>query len=163
MSSFDPTERRIDVTCRRSPEFPRSPALLTRLIRHLSKRQLDEANHVLKRWGINQPEYNLLMMLYGTEGNMLTPSELGEAAGEKLANITRLTNGLCERGLLQREPSDEDRRKISLSLSPQGAAMIDSLLPAITELLLRQTRGLGAAEQRQLEKLLKKLLAGLEG
>ena len=112
MNSFLPTEQRLAVTCRRYPAFPREPALLVRLVKHLHKRLHDDANAALKPWGINHPEYNLLMMLYGTEGHALHPSQLAEAAGEKPANITRLTNELCEKGLIERTASEDDRRKL---------------------------------------------------
>jgi len=122
-----------------------------------------QANAVLKPWGINHAEYNLLMMVYGTEEQALTPSQIGDAAGEKLANVTRLTDGLCAKGLLRRKPSEEDRRKIVLSLSAKGVAAVEGFLPAISDLLNRQLGTLDGGEQRQLEKLLKKMLAGLDG
>lgn len=37
---------------------------------------------MLRPYGINHPEYNLLMMLYGTESNAMHPTELADAAGE---------------------------------------------------------------------------------
>ena len=162
MSSFLPTEQRLQVTCRQHPAFPREPAVLVRLIKHIYKRVHDDANALLKPWDINHPEYNLLMMLYGTDGYTLNPSQLAEAAGEKSANITRLTNELCDKGLIERTASDEDRRKIALSLSKAGIAMIESFLPDICTLLERQTAGLQAREMAQLEKLLKKFLGQLE-
>ena len=85
---------------------------------------------MLKPFGLNHPEYNLLMMLYGTPGGVLNPSQLADAAGEKSANITRLTNRLCEQGLIARTASAEDRRKIALTLTPEGEALIERLLPA---------------------------------
>jgi len=163
MSSFSPTEQRIDVTCGRYPAFPRAPAMLVRLVKHIYKQVHDQANAVLKPWGINHAEYNLLMMVYGTEEQALTPSQIGDAAGEKLANVTRLTDGLCAKGLLRRKPSEEDRRKIVLSLSAKGVAAVEGFLPAISDLLNRQLGTLDGGEQRQLEKLLKKMLAGLDG
>ena len=162
MSSFRSTEQRLAVTCRRHPAFPREPAVLVRLIKQIYKRVHDDANALLKPWNINHPEYNLLMMLYGTEGYTLTPSQLAEAAGEKSANITRLTNELCSKGLIERTASDEDRRKIALTLSKAGIAMIESFLPGICTLLERQASGLQPREMAQLEKLLKKFLDQLE-
>ena len=162
MSSFLPTERRLTITCQRHPAFPREPAVLVRLIKQIYKRVHDDANALLKPWGINHPEYNLLMMLYGTDGYTLNPSQLAEAAGEKSANITRLTNELCDKGLIERSASDEDRRKIALTLSKPGIAMIESFLPDICSLLERQTAGLQSRELVQLEKLLKKFLDRLE-
>lgn len=161
MSSFAPTEQRLAVTCQRHPPFPREPAVLVRLVKHIYKRLHDQANAALKPFGLNHPEYNLLMMLYGTPGEGLNPSQLADAAGEKSANITRLTNGLCERGLIERTASAEDRRRIALTLTAEGEVLIERLLPAICDLLGRQVVHLDDGEQAQLEQLLKKMLAGL--
>jgi len=162
MSSFAPTEQRLAVTCRQYPAFPREPAVVVRLVKHIHKRVHDDANALLKPFGINHPEYNLLMMLYGTQGYTLNPSQLAEAAGEKSANITRLTDGLCTKGLIERTSSDEDRRKVALTLTGAGLALIKGFLPGICELLSRQTETLQPRELAQLEKLLKKFLDGLE-
>ncbi|MGC1547922.1 MAG: MarR family transcriptional regulator [Rhodanobacter sp.] len=162
MSSFTPTEQRLDITCRRHPAFPRQPAVLMRLVKHIYKRVHDDANASLKPWGISHPEYNILMMMYGTEGYTLNPSQLGDAAGEKSANITRLTNQLCDKGLMERTGSDEDRRKVTLTLTAAGIALIEDFLPEIVDLLDRQTGGMSHTEQAQLERLLKKFLDQLE-
>ncbi|GLQ52016.1 MarR family winged helix-turn-helix transcriptional regulator [Dyella flava] len=161
MRDFASTEQRLAVTCRRYPDFPRRPATLVRLVKHIHKLVHDEANTMLKPYGINHPEYNLMMMLYGTASGTMSPSELADAAGEKSANITRLTNELCDKGLIARSASADDRRKVELSLTAQGLALIDSFLPDICVMLLRQTRHLTVSEQAQFEKLLKKLLSGL--
>lgn len=161
-NSFLPTEQRLAVTCRRHPAFPREPAVLVRLVKHIYKRVHDDANALLKAWGINHPEYNLLMMLYGTEGYTLNPSQLAEAAGEKSANITRLTNELCDKGLIARTADEADRRKVTLTLTQAGVAMVENFLPDICALLDRQTAGLQPREVVQLEKLLKKFLDQLE-
>ncbi|EIL89605.1 MULTISPECIES: MarR family winged helix-turn-helix transcriptional regulator [Rhodanobacter] len=162
MNSFQPTEQRLAVTLRHYPAFPREPAILVRLVKHIYKRVHDDANAVLKPWGISHPEYNILMMMYGTEGYTLNPSQLADAAGEKSANITRLSNQLCDKGLIERTASDEDRRKVTLTLSKAGLAMIGEFLPAICALLERQTATLKVAEMAQMEKLLKKFLDQLE-
>jgi MarR family transcriptional repressor of emrRAB len=161
MTSFARTEQRLDVTCRRYPRFPRAPGVLVRLIKHIHKIVHDDANALLKPYGINHPEYNLMMMMYGTESGTMLPSELAEAAGEKSANITRLTNELCEKGLIARASNADDRRKVELTLTPAGLALINRFLPNICGLLERQVKQLSDAEQKQLEKLLKKMLNGL--
>ena len=162
MSSFLPTEQRLAVTRRRHPVFPREPAVLVRLIKHLHKRIHHDANAALKPFGLNHPQYDLLMMLYGTEGHGLSPSELARSSGEKAANITRLTNELCEKRLIERAASEDDRRKLVLSLTPAGLALIERLLPSICALLDEQTEGLTARDQAELERLLKKFLDGFD-
>jgi MarR family transcriptional regulator, negative regulator of the multidrug operon emrRAB len=132
-----------------------------RLVKHIHKLLHDEANATLKSYGINHPEYNLMMMLYGSASGTMSPSELADAAGEKSANITRLTNELCDKGLIARTASVDDRRKIALNLTAQGEALIESFLPDICALLTRQMRHMTVSEQNQFEKLLKKFLSGL--
>ncbi len=157
-SKFSPTEQRLAVTCQRFPALPHGPAVLVRLVKHIYKRVHDDANALLKPLGINHPEYNLLMMMYGSEDFTLNPSQLAEAAGEKSANITRLTNELCGKQLVERTADVTDRRKVALTLTKTGVAMIEGLLPDIGALLDRQTAGLQPREMLQLEKLLKKFL-----
>jgi MarR family transcriptional repressor of emrRAB len=161
MSSFAPTEQHLAITARRDPQFPRQAATVMRLIRHVQRRVHDQANAALKPWGINHPQYNLLMMMYGTEGYALNPSQLAEAAGEKSANITRLTNELCAMGLIERGPA-VDRRKVTLSLTAAGLALIEAYLPDVRLLLSQQSLGLDTAELAQLEHLLKRLLDNLD-
>ena len=161
-SSFAPTEQRLAITGRRHSDFPREPAVLVRLLKHIYKRVHDDANSVLRPKGLNHPEYNLLMMLYGTDGYTLNPSQLAELAGEKSANVTRLTNELCDKRLIRRTADKADRRKVALTLTKAGVAVIESLLPGICALLERQTAHLLPREMLQLEKLLKKFLYGLD-
>ncbi|HVJ38308.1 MAG TPA: MarR family transcriptional regulator [Stenotrophomonas sp.] len=162
MSSFEPVERRLAVTCERYPAFPREPAVLVRLIKHLYKRIHANANGALKPFGISHPEYDVLMMMYGTPDQSLSPTEAAEAAGEKSANVTRLTDQLCEKGLIRRSSNEEDRRKVTLTLEPAGVALIERMLPDICVLLETELSGLGDAEQLRLETLLKKMLEGME-
>ncbi|MGE8287704.1 MAG: MarR family winged helix-turn-helix transcriptional regulator [Stenotrophomonas sp.] len=162
MSSFDPTEIRIDATCNRWPGFPREPAVLVRLVKGIYKSVHDHANAVLRDFDLCHAEYNVLMMLYGTPDRPVSPSELAGAATEKSANITRLTDLLCRKGLLERIPHPEDRRKLDLRLTREGVACVERMLPAMSGLLLQQVEGLNEAEQHQLEALLKKMLAGID-
>ncbi len=162
MGSFDQTERRIACTCERYPAFPREPAVLVRLIKHLYKRIHANAGVLLKPYGLSPPEYDILMMLYGTPEQSITPTEVAEAASEKPANITRLTDQLCRKGLVQRAASPEDRRKITLTLLPAGMALIERMLPDVCALLEAETAGVAGGEQRRLETLLKKMLDSLE-
>ena len=160
MSDFSPTEARLDVTRAKYPAFPRGPAVVVRLVKHLHKEIHDGANAILRPYGLNHPEYNILMMLYGAPDNALNPSQVADAAGEKSANVTRLTNQLCDKGYIARSGSDGDRRKVTLTLTPAGLALIEGFLPDIVGMLHRQTRNLTQAEQGLLEGLLKKMLAG---
>jgi MarR family transcriptional repressor of emrRAB len=130
-SSFLATEQRLAVTSEQYPSLPTQKALLSRLIRHVQKSIQDHANVCLRQWDLVLPEYNALMMLYGTPGRTLKASALGDAAGEKSANVTRLTTCLVDRGLIERRAEPGDRRVVRLSLTELGMQTIESLLPTI--------------------------------
>lgn len=161
-SSFDAVQRRLEVTFTRNSEIPAKEAILGRLLRHVTKLHQDVSNAVLKRWELNLAEYNALMMLYGTHTFSLSPSQLSEATGEKAANITRLTNGLVERGLVDRANDEDDRRFVVLTLTAKGIELLEEVLPHKWRSLHRQLSHLSSHEQAQLEVLLKKLVAGLD-
>lgn len=162
MSSFDATETRIRHTQARFADFPRDAAVLVRLIKHVYARVHDAANVVLREHGLNDTDYNILMMLYGSADNAVNPSSLGDAAGEKSANITRVCNALCEKGLVGRIADPGDRRKVVLSLTVRGRRLVESLLPAMSALLRNCTDGLGRAELARLEVSLKRLLDNVD-
>jgi MarR family transcriptional repressor of emrRAB len=163
MGSFDATEARIEHTRQRYPDFPRDAAVLVRLVRHIHAQAHDRANVVLRAHGLNHTDYGILMMLYGSADNAINPSQLGDAAGEKSANITRICNGLVERGLVDRvaDPGG-DRRKVVLSLTPHGRALVEALLPGTKALLDGYTRGFQPPELAELERLLKRFLDNVE-
>lgn len=163
MGSFDTTEERIRHTRERFPGFPRDAAVLVRLVKHIHAQVHDAANVVLREHQLNHTDYNILMMLYGSADNAVNPSLLGGAAGEKSANITRICNALCEKGLVRRvaDPGG-DRRKVVLSLTVRGRRLIEGLLPTMTSLLEGYTRGFRRAELAQLEHLLKRLLCNAD-
>jgi MarR family transcriptional regulator, negative regulator of the multidrug operon emrRAB len=159
---FSETERRIDATQQRYPDFPRQAAVLVRLVRHVYNEGQDLLNGLLRQFGLCHSEYGILMMLYGNAGRGINPSELSVASGEKGANLTRICNGLYDRGLIERVPSAEDRRRVVLTLAPEGEALIERLLPTMSGELAQHVAGFDADEMAQFEALLKRMLANVE-
>jgi DNA-binding MarR family transcriptional regulator len=56
----------------------------------------------------------------------------GAYVAQSPANMTRVADGLCERGLITRVASEEDRRRTLIRISAAGAALARSLLPDTT-------------------------------
>ncbi|MDY4296571.1 MULTISPECIES: MarR family transcriptional regulator [unclassified Xanthomonas] len=162
MSRFAATEQRLDVTARKHPHFPRQAALVLRLIKLLHKLSLDQSNEVLRPYGLSYAEYNVLMMIDASPDGTLNPSQLSDAAGEKSANITRLTSQLVDKGLIQRMPSAEDRRMLLLRLTEAGERLIEALIPDLSAQLDTYVQHLDPAALVQLQALLKTLLRGVE-
>ncbi len=161
-SRFAATAERLETTDRRHPGFPRDAATVVRMIKLIHKLIVDHGNDTLRAHGLSYPEYNVLMMIDGSPEGALSPSLIGEAAGEKSANVTRLTQQLLDKGLILRQPSPHDRRSTLLCLTEAGHALITAFLPDIRAVLQDYVRHLDRDEQAALQHLLTKLLHGVE-
>lgn len=88
------------------------------------------------------------------------PIPMGQLAGAlscDASNVTGLVDRLESRGLIQRRPSEDDRRVKVLSLTPLGARLRTALLERMTAPPANLER-LSAEEQRALVRLLRRLI-----
>lgn len=160
--SFAVVERRIAVTRKRLRGFPHERATLARLVTHVQKRQQELCNLVLRQHDLNYASYTALMMLYGSDGQRASASELAQASGEKPTNVTRIGDELLAKGLIERQPCSDDRRRVLLRLTTRGERLVEKFQPEIWPILDRLYGGLTAAELRTLTQLLRRALARLE-
>jgi len=94
------------------------------------------------RSGLTVPQFRALCFVSTAAGSSL--SAVADFIGLSLPAMSRLVDGLVEKGLMERKPSDDDRRLVRLTVTGDG------------EEALR-----GAREMAQAE--LAKALAGLDG
>lgn len=102
-------------------------------------------------------EWVFLRVLYDVEG--LAPSLLAERMGMTKGAISKLADRLVEKKLVQRTPNPAGGRGQTLALTPAARALV----PRLAALADRNDAGffdaLTAEERRQLEQLLRKLVA----
>ena len=72
------------------------------------------------------PQYRTLMFLRRSPGASL--SDLAEHIGITLPSTSKLVDGLAERGLIDRQSSEVDRRRIVLTLTDSGAELAETSL-----------------------------------
>ena len=156
---FSHFEERIRRVAKRKPDMPVGNVTLTRMFFYVYKAMEDSANLFLAEYGINNTHYIALMMIYSSESRMLNPCKLSESLLSSRANITRLTNELVENGWVERQGSTEDRRRIELSLTPAGTALIKKVLPRNWERINHLWSAFSAEEIELTGSLLRKLLA----
>lgn len=160
--SFAPADARLALTATRFAGFDHSTVTLARLINFVAKGLSNNANRVLKAHGLNYTGYTVLVTLYGSPDNTLTPSQLTEASHEKAANITRICDDLLKRGLIERAMDAVDRRKVQVQLSATGKALITTVLPDMVAVTQGSFALLDAAERAQLNTLLRCVIEGQE-
>lgn len=87
-----------------------------------------------------------------------TPAELADAAGVTRATMTGLIDTLERDGLVRREPNPDDRRMMSVELTPTGDKFIRQMLPAHFQLMAALMQPLSIEERKTLVGLLNKVL-----
>jgi len=90
-----------------------------------------------------------------------TQSDLAQHSGRDKAQLARLIKGLRERGLLQAQADENDKRTVRLSLTADGLAVQRALALQARRLSAQAVAGLSTAERDQLAALLQRVKANL--
>lgn len=109
---------------------------------------------------LTPPQYGVLTVVAHAGG--CDQATVARALAFDRVTTLRIVRGLQARGLVTREPSTADGRRLQLVLTDSGAAMLvraRELAADVTEQLMAPLR---SAEREQLQGLLRKLCAGLE-
>ena len=67
-----------------------------------------------------QGEPLVLVYLYKNSGTLIVPSDIARYIGASTARVANILNNLEEKGMISREISREDRRKILVFLTDKG-------------------------------------------
>lgn len=108
-------------------------------------------------YGLSGTAKQALSVIEGA-GEPLEPSVIAERLIITTGSMTSMLNTLERRGLVRRMPHPDDRRKLLIAITPQGAAIVDQLLPSLhsrERTIIRDA--LTKTEQRQLRTLLAKV------
>lgn len=92
----------------------------------------------------------------------LTPTQLMGLMMVTSGGLTKRLDRLAESGLVERRPDPTDRRGTRVRLTRLGRTTIDRALTQHVRNEQELLSGLTASERRQLDQLVKKLLASLE-
>jgi long-chain acyl-CoA synthetase len=87
-------------------------------------------------------QYRILGIL--DEGSAMS-SSLAERLAVRPPSVTAVIDGLVARGLVVRTHSEDDRRRISLGMTPQGQAVLQAADRAVNDRLVSIAAGLGNA------------------
>ena len=98
--------------------------------------------------GLSIPQFRALCFVERYDGASL--SAVAEHLDLSLPTVSRMINGLVERGYMQRRSSEDDRRHMSLSLRPRGQAVMKAARQATQQFLADKFRDLSAAQREAL-------------
>lgn len=127
--------------------------LITLTRRHVwnaATRKLEASGYSMLWWAI---------LGYLIKEGASTQRDMAVAVGQHPAGVSRLVDEMEARSLLRRGRDELDRRRARVEPTPTGRAMFEAAHPLVKGALKESLRALSPAEQRQLSRLLRKLIS----
>lgn len=101
------------------------------LMRSCGVMMTSRLDRLLEPYALTPMECITMMALHSSPENLANPSELSEITGETRGNMTRICNELVLNGWMARVPNLQDRRRVDLSLTESGVALLEELSPKL--------------------------------
>jgi Transcriptional regulators len=123
-------EQRLNTINERLDGQPRQEVVLSRLQFMIHKGLRDRINHNLQPHGVNDTQWTALTMLYSSPERFIYPSDLSHIVDASRTSMTRVADEMVAKGWISRAGCESDRRKIVLTLTDAGAALVESVIPS---------------------------------
>ena len=133
------------------------PGFLLRRAHQLSVGLFEEGCRDLS---LTPPQYGVLTIVAHAGG--CDQATVARGLGFDRVTTLRIVRGLQTRGLVAREPSTADGRRLQLTLTVEGVALLARGRELATNVTERLMAPLASDEREQFQALLRKLCAGLE-
>jgi DNA-binding MarR family transcriptional regulator len=112
-------------------------------------------SQVLDQFGITVIYWRVLAVLQ--EFDQRSISQLARAMSINPSNLSRYLDEMEREGYVVRSHSAKDRRRVLISVSEKGQRTVDEILPAVRQLVHRNTRNFSEAEKQMLLALLRRV------
>ena len=110
--------------------LPLDDVVLFRTLLLLGRSLGQFAETAMRPYGLAEGELRALVELFSRPEGIGHPGSLCAGTSQSPATMTRTTDVLVERGLISRVPSEQDRRRMILRVTPEGEALVRRILPS---------------------------------
>ncbi len=144
-------------------EFPQVDSLASDCVINMWRTAVllsEDLVRVLRPYSLTLTGFRVLMMLRGA-GGTLSPAEIAARLGSARATVTGVLDSLEKRSSVLRSPHPDDRRRLQISITDTGRALLDELLPTYFEQERDSVAALDSVRQEELVQLLGQLQRGL--
>lgn len=93
----------------------------------------DQVNQAFKQFEITSQQYNVLRILRGRKGKPVCCGEVKEVMLDKNPDLTRLSDRLIKKGLIERSVNEQNRRQVQLTITQKGLDLLEEMDPVIKE------------------------------
>ena len=128
-------------------------------IRRIIRATEFSARNLARETGLTNSQLVVLRILADGEA---TPGTIAHRIGLTQATVTALIDRLMQRGFVNRRRGEEDRRRVWLTLSESGRALLQSMPSDIHSTFLREFDGMEDWEQAMLVATLERVASMLK-
>ena len=108
-----------------------------------------------ERYGIGVPEWRVMATL--GEYERMTAKQVGTHSRMHKTKVSRAVAALEDKGLIEREPNEEDMREAFVALTGRGLRVYQDLAPRALAFERALDKTLGAGERARLDAILRRL------
>jgi len=119
-----------------------------------------EFARLFRAHGITATVFNAMRILAQGPEEGQRIGEIGDQLIQRVPDITRLIDRMERDGYVRRQRDSQDRRAVTIKLTPAGKRKCEGLYPAVTKAHRSQLKHMSTQELVQLTKLLQKAVAG---
>lgn len=133
--------------------------VISPLIPTLARTHRAMSQELLRDTGLSAGQELVVMRLF--DGPPQSQADLTRWLGVEPPTTAKMLARMEKAGLVQRERSETDRRLMLVSLTPAGRALLDRVSTVWDDLERVTTAGLSESEVRELERLMRLVIANL--
>lgn len=113
--------------------------------------------NILKPFGISQQQYNVLRILRGQGGELVNLFAIQERMLSRMSNATRLVEKLRQKGLVERQLCEANRRKVEISITKTGLELLEKIDPLLENIEEKHFKGISPEEAEKISDWLDKI------
>lgn len=142
-----------------TPGIHRTSAALSILLARAYNLTIFQLNKHTLEFGLSHAKFSTLLLLFRSEGQNLTMTDISQQKNVTKTNVTKLIDGLEQDGFVKRVKDPADRRSSIILLTETALSFIPAHLQDYWDKQKWVFDGLDRTEQEQLLQLLLKLVA----
>lgn len=104
---------------------------------------------------ISAEEWAVLLLLW--QEDRQTPGALALKTVKDQTTLTRLIDGMVRKGLVLRQPDEQDRRRLRVVLTALGNAMQEKLLPIAGKVIAQSEQGISVQDLETTRRVLRQM------
>jgi MarR family transcriptional repressor of emrRAB len=162
LAHIEHIEAGIQRVASRIPEVSVEQSLIFRVATLLGRELSVRMDQFLASTGLTEIEFRALISVFSHGEDAAYPGELCVVLSQSPANMTRVSDALVDRDLITRAPSEQDRRRMQLRITPAGEALVRQMLPNMAQFTRELFRDFTPADLARFLSDLKRVFAALD-